>query len=244
MPRECAFCPNTANLTGEHLWSDWLNELLPGRKRFNLRNEKREVVKTWTSPELNWKAKVVCNSCNSGWMSKLENEHAKPSLTDLIIGKSGVLIDDARARSIALFAFKTAVVFDHLMRRPKRFFDFSARSEFRNSLTIPPGVGVFIAAIASRGFGEANTLYRELDLPSPRFFEAYVLTYSIERVAIQVAACKTSGISAAKVKNYFAVPIWPKAPEDFTWPPRRAISTTAEFDEFSDRWKTITADTV
>ena len=33
-----------------------------------------------------WKARVVCGDCNNGWMSDLENDHAKPVLTPLITG--------------------------------------------------------------------------------------------------------------------------------------------------------------
>lgn len=173
-------------------------------------------------------------------MSDLENQHAKPSLSDLILGKRSVSINESRAKSISLFAFKSAVVFDHLMRNRKPFFENSARHEFRNSLTIPAGVGVFIAASALSGRGEANTLYFESSLAAPRFFHAYILTYSIELVVIQVAACKTRGVATARVKNYFGVPLWPKVPPDFVWPPARIIRTTAEFDEFSDRWSRVT----
>lgn len=240
MARECAFCQSKANLNGEHIWSDWLNPLLPGRKRFNVRNDKRQIIKTWTSPELNWKAKVVCKDCNGGWMSNLEDKHAKPSLSDLITGKKGIPIDQSRAKSIAVFAFKTAVVLDHLVRNRTPFFDIAARHEFRNSLTIPAGVGVFIAASALSGRGEANTLYFESNLSAPRFFHAYVLTYCVEHVVIQVAACKSFGVSTAKVQNYFAVPLWPEVPAGFVWPAARIINTIAEFDEFSDRWNEIT----
>lgn len=173
-------------------------------------------------------------------MSALENQHAKPSLADLITGKKGILIDQPRANSIALFAFKTAVILDHIGRSAKPFFERPARREFKTSLTIPAGVGVFIAASALAGRGEANTLYFESNLPAPRFFKAYVLTYSIEHVVIQVAACKAFGVSTARVQNYFAVPLWPKVAADFVWPAARIINTTSEFDELSDRWNTVT----
>lgn len=240
MPRECAFCPNVAN-TREHVWSDWINGLLPGRKRFNIRNNKREIVKTWSAPELNWKRKVVCDSCNGGWMSRLENDHAKPSLSDLIIGKTGILIDQNRARSIALFAFKTAVIFDHLAKDQKPFFDRDTRHEFGRTLAIPPNVGVHVAHSALKGRGEANTLYFEGDLPAPYLLHAYILTYSIERVVLQVAACKIAGIARAGVENKFGVTIWPKVPDGFFWPAARSISTIEEFDGFSDRWNTVSA---
>ena len=242
MPRECAFCPNTAKLTGEHIWSDWINPLLPGRKRFNIRNDKRQVIKTWTSPQFNWKAKVVCGTCNSGWMSNLENQHAKPSLSALILGKPGVLINQSRAKSIALFAFKNAVVFDHLATSREPFFERSVRHEFRTSFAMPPNVTVFLAKFAPGGFGEANTLYFEGQLPAPNFLHTYVLTYSIEHVVIQIAAYKKShGVMRASVKNKFGVPVWPRVPDGFVWPPARAISSVQEFDEFSDRWYRIMA---
>ena len=31
MPRECAFCPSTANITGERIWSDWILSKSGGR---------------------------------------------------------------------------------------------------------------------------------------------------------------------------------------------------------------------
>ena len=153
-----------------------------------------------------------------------------------------MLIDQDCARSIALFAFKNAVIFDYLVKDQPPFFDKAARHEFGRSLTIPPNVGVFIANSSLAGRGEVNTLYFESDLPAPDFLHAYILTYSIERVVLQVAACKVSSrIRRASVENKFGVPIWPKVPEGFHWPAARTISTPEEFDGFSDRWSTISA---
>src|SRR5271154_5981831 len=109
--RECAFCPETANRSGEHLWSNWINDLVPGRKKFTIRDENGNIVREWQSKELDWKAKVVCQRCNNTWMSDIENDHAKPAMTDLITGKVDVPITESKARSLALFGFKTAVVF-------------------------------------------------------------------------------------------------------------------------------------
>lgn len=152
-----------------------------------------------------------------------------------------MLIDQGRARSISLFAFKTAVVFDYLAKDQPPFFDRATRHEFGRSLTIAPNVAVHIASSSLSGRGEANTLYFEGDLSAPDLFHAYILTYSIERVVLQVAACKvSSGITRAAVENKFGVPIWPNVPDDFRWPAARTISTPEEFDGFSDRYSTIT----
>ena len=44
-----------------------------------MRDENKEIIGDWVKPKLDWKAKVVCEDCNHGWMSELENGHAKPS---------------------------------------------------------------------------------------------------------------------------------------------------------------------
>src|SRR5882672_4728774 len=107
MPKECAFCPATAKMTAEHVWSDWMNALFPGEKIFrNQTDLENEIV--WSGSELDWTVKVVCEDCNTGWMSRMEEFHAKPSMSDLIVGKLDIPIPQSRANSIALFAFKTA----------------------------------------------------------------------------------------------------------------------------------------
>ena len=30
--QQCAFCLNEADLTGEHIWSDWMKQLLPSQR--------------------------------------------------------------------------------------------------------------------------------------------------------------------------------------------------------------------
>lgn len=57
------------------------------------------VISEWVSERLDWKAKVVCEKCNNTWMSDIENNHAKPAVTDLIVGKVDVPIPRSRARS-------------------------------------------------------------------------------------------------------------------------------------------------
>lgn len=70
----CAFCPATANITGEHLWSDWASRVL-GPRKYNLHREMPDGrVLRWATKGLNEKAPVVCGDCNNGWMSDIEGE--------------------------------------------------------------------------------------------------------------------------------------------------------------------------
>lgn len=70
--RECAFCNHTGKLTREHISSKWMNKLFPGRlavRRFD-HKDGSETNLSWNS--LEFKARVVCKTCNEGWMHDIE----------------------------------------------------------------------------------------------------------------------------------------------------------------------------
>src|SRR5258708_7315465 len=79
----CAFCPGTAGITGEHLWSAWAGRMFGERRYTITRKEPDGRVLTWTLPELNAKTKVVCGDCNNGWMSELETQ-VKPIIGEMV----------------------------------------------------------------------------------------------------------------------------------------------------------------
>jgi hypothetical protein len=240
MPQECAFCPETANRSGEHLWSDWMAELLPGKKQLTIRGTNREIKQRWTSKTLDWTAKVVCQKCNNGWMSDIESYHAKPSMSDLIIGKDDIQIDQAKADSIALFAFKSAVVVDYLRRAEEPFFDRSTRHNFKNSLSIPKDVGMWLTKFAQPGRGEISTTYLKGNPPDGNGIEMYVCTYAVEYLVIQVVGFRHPGLRGISTKDKFtAVPFWPRIADAFVWPPAEILQSVDEFKAFSDRWNDV-----
>lgn len=136
-----------------------MNDLFPGKKRFTTKNEKGEIVAEWSSDELDWKARVVCESCNNTWMSDIESR-AKSAMSNFILGKPGP-ISQSCADSIALFAFKTAGIFDHIRRDREPFFSLSVRHGFRESFAIPVSVRMFIAGFLPGGKGHVHTCYHE-----------------------------------------------------------------------------------
>jgi hypothetical protein len=125
-----------------------MNSLITSKRfRFASFTEKGEV-RTWMKRKLDQKLPVVCRKCNNGWMSDLENNHAKPAIKDLIVSDKLVKLSPVRLHSIARFAFKTAVVADHysLSDGQPPFFSTAARHAFRESLQIPGGVQMWISA--------------------------------------------------------------------------------------------------
>jgi hypothetical protein len=117
-PVNCGTCQGSAlsvrlplTITGEHIWSAWMNDLFPVTDAtFQQTKMDGSVVKQWHAPEVNLKSKVVCATCKNGWMSDIENLHAKLAMADLILGRRVGAISNRRARGLSLFAFKTAVI--------------------------------------------------------------------------------------------------------------------------------------
>jgi len=122
-----------------------MSDLFPGRKRFTRKNESGEIVGQWSSDKLDWKARVVCEPCNNTWMSDIEN-CAKPVLSKFILGEAQAT-SQPHADAIALFAFKSAVIFDHIrFDHAEPFFSRSVRHGFRNERAIPTTVRMFLGA--------------------------------------------------------------------------------------------------
>jgi hypothetical protein len=239
MPRECAFCPATANLSAEHVFSEWMDRLFPGKKYFhNFR-----ATKSWASDTLDFKARVVCEKCNNTWMSNIESQHAKPSMTDLMVGKQNVPISQSRAHSIALFAFKTAVIMDHV--NPSRhihFFSRKVRYRFRETRDIPPNVMMWMAGHLDAKHGGCFSIYHNGQY-GPADIHLYVCNYVVGHLAFQVVAEQGATFLALSPKPGYenlAVGFWPTVPNGLVWPLKSVLKSTREFRDFGQRWSKLT----
>ena len=87
--RFCIFC-GKPGLTKEHVWADWLKRYIPKTEvsytslSATLHPTHSEFKRKKVGGDLrSRKLRVVCKSCNNGWMSQLQ-ERAKPLLLPLI----------------------------------------------------------------------------------------------------------------------------------------------------------------
>src|SRR5437879_2038329 len=116
MPKKCAFCPQTSNRSGEHIWSAWISKLFAGTKTISRKQFAPEAeVKQWVSIGFDHKAKVVCRKCNNEWMNDLETL-VKPCIKPLILSANPVTITPECITAITAYAFKAAVIGDHMLR--------------------------------------------------------------------------------------------------------------------------------
>src|SRR5712671_523545 len=100
MPKECAFCPTSANITAEHLWSSWIGKALKAHNIRHRRKTQTDNVISWRTKGLNATAKVVCKTCNGGWMSDLESA-SKLILEDMIVNCKPVTLSPKETVTIA-----------------------------------------------------------------------------------------------------------------------------------------------
>ncbi|MBM0228216.1 hypothetical protein [Micromonospora sp. ATA51] len=100
MPNACRFCGATnRQITNEHIWPDWLRDYLPAVRQpgHSERWSSAAGRDRWRQPILTAKVRVVCDGCNNGWMSQLE-EAAKPIVGPMVVGQAVEL--DATAQQI------------------------------------------------------------------------------------------------------------------------------------------------
>lgn len=220
-----------------------MRSLFAGDKfRFKSRGEKGEIVREWPSQNIDMTAKVVCAPCNNGWMSSLESVHAKPAMADLILGDKTLTISQTQARGLALFAFKTAVVADHMKRDRSPFYSRSVRHEFARSLRIPSDTQMWLAGFLPMSSGHIHSCYCEAMIDTKNRLSMHVCTYAVGHLVFQVVSGRcTVPLSLTPIVGFehVAVQFWPTIPNTISWPPQDVLRTKEDFDAFSERWRTI-----
>jgi hypothetical protein len=100
--RFCIFCGGPG-LTREHIYANWLRNYIPREMKSYTKSSSlihptriKTLVKKEPGDPHSRRVKVVCGSCNNGWMSKLQ-ESAKPILIPLIKGEHAILDRDSQA---------------------------------------------------------------------------------------------------------------------------------------------------
>jgi hypothetical protein len=179
-------------------------------------------------------------------MSDIEINHAKPALTPFIVGRIGFTVTPPMAKSIAIFAFKTAAVLDLMPIKQKRkppFFSRRIRADFRRNLTIPPMVSMWMCPYIPGNYrADAFVTCYDGNNPITGPIQLYVCTYAVRHFAFQVLSVKsieTRGqlVAGDTTFNNMAVRFWPDLIPGLVWPRPYAIHSVEEFQKFHRRWE-------
>jgi hypothetical protein len=146
---KCIFCGGH-DLTKEHIWAKWLNPYLPKyivnhTISFETIFPDRLVHETQlrSGSVQSGRLRRVCRSCNTGWMSNLQEE-TKPILLPLILGQNSNLHRKAQSilsSWIAMFA----MVAEFLDKTETRVaISPEDRLFLKTNLTAPPNMKIWI----------------------------------------------------------------------------------------------------
>lgn len=152
--RTCVFCKGTP-LTKEHIFPDWLKSILDRESELKHSSDRLSVQfehgKAFLTPFrkqksgnlMSTKLLIVCKSCNSGWMSMLQQQ-TKPILTPLVLGESIILKTAEIDQRLKWIVMATMVAeFDD--REYKRI-PISQLRAFKLDPKIPEGWKIWIGA--------------------------------------------------------------------------------------------------
>jgi len=173
LPKECIFCGAWENLTGEHVFAEWLAPYLPkiGRTGHTATKTLRvldasslKVIRDThfarkgtlhkRGPLKNQTLKIVCARCNTGWMSMLQGQ-VKPILLPILEGGWPGEIAAWERRILAAWAamFTMVVEFSDLDTQVTPFED---RERLRLTLEPPDGwyiwIGLHAGPLWTSGF--------------------------------------------------------------------------------------------
>lgn len=178
------------------------------------------------------KPTVVCPSCNNDWMSGLERA-VQPVLGPMILGQPMVLDSDA-IEALAIWATKTALVFELLQQVTDMTASSADRKWFKDHRQPLPSVRIWVARYVGTRGASVQTLSTlmtyDIDdpnsVPEPTGFVA-TLTYGQVALRVAMMSAVPSYRAGFAVAEYAHTPlVWPP-PNKLDWPPDVALNDDA-----------------
>jgi hypothetical protein len=232
--RSCVFCGSTDKLTSEHATPAWLTDVLPGVDGGTITHARggqrtSDPLRRWTSKAVAFKVRYVCESCNTGWMARLE-EAVIPLLTPMIRGEPSetrerVRLKPSQQQLLAFWLVKTVAMLDLTSGEGiVPMGELQWLYLHRRKRVPPPRTWVWLAAYT----GPANTSSFQSGTVVPDGAsdhsqpQGYQATMSIGHVVFQVVSVSEpswdfNGQADAEVSN-LVDRIWPNPTITRRWP--------------------------
>jgi hypothetical protein len=229
----------------EHAWPLWLIESIGGfdsqsatEAQFGAEGE--EV--SWIGPEVT--VGCVCQTCNNGWMSKLEVE-AKPVLASLI-NDLALPLNAPEQSTLSRWSMKTAMVFE--ATSGKNFYSQDEQQELCSSGALPAETFVWFGRYVQSNIlcGEGRHLHENKSSKPTPFRDGYATTLLIRRLVIQVLTLRRKlEFQEIPAKLHIKdgpwdknlIHIWPIGNRNLKWPPPLSFSNdTIDFPTLSGRF--------
>ena len=235
-PGRCIFCSRMA-VSKEHFWPEWAHGLIkhPSPPAGNV-EDVWAITAYSPTPSLTHRRnrqgsvltkrlRCVCETCNSGWMSMIE-EACIPVMTPLIVGNKCTLdLDDQKLVAIwtalKLFIAEKGVAQRQLSTQ-------NERALFMNWRTFPPKLKIWIGRCGQGGW--ESGFWRSVDTiglpghePRPSSPNIQTITIGFGDLLIHARQSKAHIDVELKGKDFF-YQIWPPEATTITWPPKGRLT--------------------
>jgi hypothetical protein len=254
-PMDCLFCGRTGGLTEEHVFGKWLRDLnFKGRSMWEVKQGADETQRR-TLPAgslFSKRLRIVCESCNTGWMSRLETaakpylmDMFRPYLTDVFGGRRNIPLDEDAQLVLARWVFKTIAVVAQV--RDSTNFPLAHCHELFKSQRPPEHSQIWIgsASVNVSEFVNESKLWEEIaqfdhqpttidarlgeeTIPFP----VYVTRFRLINVVFDVQGSWPNefGLALERVDSSAnlrrtLLPIWPSQHPTIRWPPVESLDS-------------------
>lgn len=241
MKKPCIFCNGIKKKSKEHIWPEWMHELLPKlgdgnnvskvdtfrwKKQIDAKSSKRQGHLSTK------KLRVVCCDCNNGWMSVLENE-AKPILTKILKNENFTICNKKQNTLVAWITLKSIVGEhdeDNTQVTPP-----ADRNLFLTTRKTPEYYAIYIGRHSERSdtawLRTSLTLARSQFGPNPPLGDLKRNTQSIAFICgslfVYVLAIRENEITASEFLNLPKLTrIFPYHSSNINWPPKQTLDAS------------------
>ena len=256
---QCIFCelrPPTIKMTKEHVFGEWLRTLFPrdaatththGIVSFPIAGSSLTHPVTATRQGQGHsgskKVRVVCRTCNNGWLSAQVEGVAKPILTTLITGTPGLINTDMQ-RILATSAAKTVMTAEHI-NRGKAVVKQADRTLLKDNLVPPPGWHVWIGSYSGVLWRDLGIFQHTGKLEIPSVDNSGTIEHNLELTLIGAGQLIFLVINSSwqriwDILNGLGNPgggglerIWPIIEPTISWP-RPHVLTDVEAEYFTN----------
>jgi|SRR5579863_3023712 len=179
--RECLFCTNQAD-SREHLFPKWAIKDAKPKLPYRWAIGNRQAISI-ANP--NATVKSVCEKCNHGWMSCLED--ASKKIIRPVSNDVSIWLSDKDQKLIARWAIKTAIVFESATdSERKRCFPKPEREALRVDLDLPACTTVWIGRYNHLGLVALCDDFRANIKEVPHICNGCVVTFLLNHLVMQI----------------------------------------------------------
>jgi hypothetical protein len=239
----CVFCGKDRKLSKEHYFPKWLSAYLPGDQPYWVLEQDRfgehpfEIRRP--SKKLEFTVRVVCETCNNGWMSQMEAQ-TKPLLEELLTSTTIRPLTKKEQLSIARWATKTAMMIDFTQEEP--LVPEADRRGFGRYRSVPKRAWIWLGACEELlPLTMSQTVKAEMEpLEGGKRGVGFFNPIKIGHLIIYfVLPPQTVEVHLRWHWALGTIKIWPK-PREFFWPPLARMRDGKAFDEYaSSFWEEL-----